>query len=470
MITREMGEKLAKKHKMGYAETSALTGEGVHTMFDRSIRAGHLRDPSSFDCGPSPPDLPKSTPAPRIEVQSALLSENFLTLVNNPFGSDVHFFIDSCGGDAEQSDDEKQKEKEGEKSKDGDVVYGHKVMLCSSCQLFRRIFNVLDDKEDGGVKVLSFKHINEGKIEFISGISEQNGITTITLNHPLISQEVFLKVLEFLYTGIIAERKELPKLAEIKKVAELLGLNQLVTIVDNVLDDNDFLNPSIGTYLNDEHAALCKRLFFNQSTFSDVSFSVHDQSSSAVQEVKGHKAIAVARSNVLSAMLSGNFAESDLSTVNINEVGYTDFLAFLEFLYTDHSPIESTPDSGVGIMIAADLFGTPRLVTLCELYLTMAIEKATTQDITKSDFPLVELLLIAKRHNAQQLSEFILHFLYSNYTQVCGRKDFSLLDAEDLEFVEQNQWPPLSYFAKVKRYEKEKKEWEKREKKGKKKK
>jgi hypothetical protein len=58
------------------------------------------------------------------------------------------------------------------------------------------------------------------------------------------------------------------------KVAVLYKCKELETVVQNVRNDEDFLNPSIGTFLNDETGRKLKELFFQQSTLADVIFNV----------------------------------------------------------------------------------------------------------------------------------------------------------------------------------------------------
>ena len=41
-------------------------------------------------------------------------------------------------------------------------------------------------------------------------------------------------------------------------------------------DDSEFLNPSIGTFLNDQTANNLKQLFFNKPLLSDISFELDD--------------------------------------------------------------------------------------------------------------------------------------------------------------------------------------------------
>jgi len=64
------------------------------------------------------------------------------------------------------------------------------------------------------------------------------------------------------------------------------------------------------------------------------------------------------------------------------EASLDSFLPFLEYLYTDHAPIEQS--DAVGILIEANKYGISRLVTLCELYISKIVEKATAESIERS--------------------------------------------------------------------------------------
>lgn len=67
---------------------------------------------------------------------------------------------------------------------------------------------------------------------------------------------------------------------------------------------------------------------------------------------------------------------------------------------------------------------------------------------------------------ATQLVAFLRHWFCTNFVAVKARADFDTLDAEHRAYIEENQWPPKSYFASVDAYHKEHKAWEKRTKKG----
>jgi len=128
------------------------------------------------------------------------------------------------------------------------------------------------------------------------------------------------------------------------------------------------------------------------------------------------------------------------------------FAALLEYIYTDHAPIATT--DAVALMVLANRFGLSRLVTLCELYLTKVVEKETTNDIIKAQIDVIGLLHIAQKHNAKQLTAFLLHFVSANYQLMKQRKEFATLEGETLKHVEANQWPPKNYLKEVAEYEK----------------
>ena len=62
-------------------------------------------------------------------------------------------------------------------------------------------------------------------------------------------------------------------------------------------------------------------------------------------------------------------------------------MAFLEYLYTDHSPIEE--GDSIGILELSNKYVTPRLMILCELYISKEVERATSDSIAKADVDVV---------------------------------------------------------------------------------
>ena len=81
--------------------------------------------------------------------------------------------------------------------------------------------------------------------------------------------------------------------------------------------------------------------------------------------------------------------------VNMSTARTEDFLPVLEYLYTDHAPLEDSDDI-IGVMQTADENCQPRLVNLCELYISKEVEKACEKRIEKAEIDVVGLLNTAR--------------------------------------------------------------------------
>ena len=80
--------------------------------------------------------------------------------------------------------------------------------------------------------------------------------------------------------------------------------------------------------------------------------------------------------------------------INIQDASLESFLALLEYLYTDHVPIEK--GDSVEIMLLADRFCLPRLVTLCELYITKKVDRAVQKKVADGTSDVINLLLTSQ--------------------------------------------------------------------------
>lgn len=59
----------------------------------------------------------------------------------------------------------------------------------------------------------------------------------------------------------------------------------------------------------------------------------------------------------------------------------------LEYLYTDHSPIEET--DSISVLVLANQYVLPRLMSLCELYITKLVDKACAKSIADADINII---------------------------------------------------------------------------------
>lgn len=64
------------------------------------------------------------------------------------------------------------------------------------------------------------------------------------------------------------------------------------------------------------------------------------------------------------------------------------------------------------------------------------------------------LLLTAQLYNAQQLSSWCLHFISSNYVVYEGMDQISQLTGDNLSYIQEHRWPPLSYERAMEEYRK----------------
>ena len=62
------------------------------------------------------------------------------------------------------------------------------------------------------------------------------------------------------------------------------------------------------------------------------------------------------------------------------------------------------------------------------------------------------LLLTSELHSASQLSAWCLHFISSNYVIFKDKEGFSKLTGENLEYINEHRWPPLSYEQAMEEY------------------
>ena len=56
-------------------------------------------------------------------------------------------------------------------------------------------------------------------------------------------------------------------------------------------------------------------------------------------------------------------------------------------------------------------------------------------------------------HNAKQLPKWCLRFIAKNYEKFKSRPEFEELTDDHRAFVEEHQWPPLSYTRDLEQYQ-----------------
>jgi len=266
----------------------------------------------------------------------------------------------------------------------------------------------------------------------------------ITLSSE-VNPEMFQRVLEFLYTGMVTLRDKKDRVHDTMTAARLFACEEMITIGQNVLDSDPDLNPSLGTYLNDQSGAKAKELFLSKAVWSDVLMSASDSPAG----IPCHKALVTCRSPVVRSLVQ---EAKQQSQVLVENTTHDTLFSLLEYLYTGHCRLEDS--TVLNILQLASRWKTQHLVTLCELFATKMIERRTKDDIIKADVDIIGMLLTAQQCGASQLAAFCLHFLSTNYQLMKQRAEFAQLSAANLKHVEEHQWPPVAYFKELEAYNK----------------
>ena len=231
--------------------------------------------------------------APRVEILTSSFANDWQTMMADTGSTDVRFQFS-----------------------DGQSVEVHKTILTAASSIFKNVFlgKVTPSREAYGdiFEDISWVCDKEDSCPNLIHIKEQcqgEGKTVIKL-YEGISKGVFKEILTFLYTGTpdISEDEDINYVKEIQSVAVKFQLGWLTEYCTNILKGESYLNPSIGTWLNDNTGQAAKKLFLNKSLQADVKFRVEGS------VVYGHRVILKARSEVMAAMLGGAFRESDLDT------------------------------------------------------------------------------------------------------------------------------------------------------------
>eukprot|EP00742_Colponemidia_sp_Colp-10_P002990 GILJ01003191.1.p1 GENE.GILJ01003191.1~~GILJ01003191.1.p1 ORF type:complete len:574 (+),score=72.27 GILJ01003191.1:35-1756(+) len=165
------------------------------------------------------------------------------------------------------------------------------------------------------------------------------------------------------------------------------------------------------------------RQLLNNSTHSDVTFIVEDK------PLYAHRCLIMARCEPLERMLDGPMREGHEEQVTIGDIGYSCFLALLEFLYTDSveglDPEIVELDFALDLLAVADQFLVEPLKQLCE----NAIQKSIRVENVALMFQ------TAAARQAFTLKKTCFDFIMKNFGKVIGTVAFSELPSHLLQEI-----------------------------------
>ncbi|ROL47410.1 Rho-related BTB domain-containing protein 3 [Anabarilius grahami] len=165
-----------------------------------------------------------------------------------------------------------------------------------------------------------------------------------------------------------------------------------------------------------------------------------------------HRAVLVARCDVMAAMFSGKYAEARSRVVPIHGVSSDTFLAFLEYLYTDTCCPASVLQA-MAVLVCAEMYQVKRLQHLCEVCVCAYLQNMPSRELASTGISVIRLLRRAKCHNADQLYVWLLHFIANNYLIFSHKPDFLELSDEEREQVERLRWPSRGYLQELSEYQ-----------------
>lgn len=233
-------------------------------------------------------------------------------------------------------------------------------------------------------------------------VVQPEGQTVVTLS-KLVTPGAMQQCLQFAYTGTV-DRSAL-NLQETCEAAEFLELPQLLVL----LTRHPFVAPDppdeiYETFFKKRLQDVC----LEQGLFADVVFELDDGACAA------HKPMLAARCDVMKAMFSGDFRESQAKVVNINQISFIllqikcvltflssslqiefpgvreyTFHKLLCFIYTDEVPAVSALRC-VNLLELANRLCIPRLVNLVERRVIEDLERLQPAEAIEQCLRLLE--------------------------------------------------------------------------------
>ncbi|XP_038661167.1 rho-related BTB domain-containing protein 3 isoform X2 [Scyliorhinus canicula] len=379
-----------------------------------------------------PPTLREPVKLPCLKIEDSRYHHDLLNLYYSSLCTDVVF-----------------------SSKDGqEVSRAHRVVLCNASHVFMSLFGVeiASDPSELPKKIAHALFTIDQRDTALNSsqalLHNSQPVRVIILDSLLCA--CYSEVLKFIYTGsncwdelksVLWKKLENPE--QVKNVMEIL--KQFFKCNAKAFCPSNFSNQGAKSKEQSQSYCCSLSLFFQNPGLADVVFIVQGTSMYA------HKAVLVARCEVMAAMFSGCYAETKACQVPIQGVSKETFLSFLEYLYTDACCTASILQA-MALLICAEMYQIHRLQQICESYIVTQLQRMPSRELVSTNLSMVNLYNKAKFHNATRLSTWLLHFIASNYLIFSQKLEFQELSEEEQAFVENHRWPSSSYLQELTEY------------------
>ncbi|XP_056393693.1 rho-related BTB domain-containing protein 3 isoform X2 [Hyla sarda] len=318
-------------------------------------------------------------------------------------------------------------------------IYGaHRVVLCSLSSIFMLLFGMVSNKD-------MYDPSTHKTVQSLFYVYQEPAVST--KNSPvrvIVKDDLFHKclsdILHFIYSGAFQWQLLEYHLNEKLKDAEEVA--HVYTIVQRIIDKTGTSSHSMKPLPLWESLGF----FFNNTSLADVIFQVQDT------KIPAHRAMLVARCEVMAAMFSGSYMEANQVLIPVYGLSKDTFLDFLEYIYTDTFYPASILQA-MSLLICSEMYQVSRLQHICERYISTQLQSVPSRELGSTSLNVVSLLKKAKFHNSESLYTWLLYFVATHYLIFSQKQEFQDL-SEELDFVERHKWPSSSYLTQLAEYRK----------------
>ncbi|KAA0719851.1 Rho-related BTB domain-containing protein 3 [Triplophysa tibetana] len=390
---------------------------------------------------PRPPHLDQPARLPPVRVEESSFSQDLQWLLERGVQfADVAFY----GGDSGK-----------------ELGWAHASVLCAISPYFRQLLVGRQKRErpvsrctcrerEGPHSLMSTWDVGVDDLPRVDG-HPSGHISRLVVKDPLLCLCLW-ETLMFLYRGAweweYLEEAFAEKLKNPLAVAQLM--DRIRSFVGREKEMTWFLNEKCSRYKqrSSDKTLDCSVDSFWFQAPRDTPTARSQQGS----VLPAHRAVLVARCDVMAAMFSGKYAEARSRVVPIHGVSSDTFLAFLEYLYTDTCCPASVLQA-MAVLVCAEMYQVKRLQHLCEVCVCAYLQNMPSRELASTGISVIRLLKRAKCHNADQLYVWLLHFIANNYLIFSHKPEFLELSDEEREQVERLRWPSRGYLQELSEYQ-----------------